>query len=69
MQVLFALLGRVPPTKKACLSGYHRYQIRDHVFPAIRPKDGGSVAGVYMEGLSAREQVRVGYITGGLGGY
>ena len=69
MQVLFALLGRVPPTQKAQLSGYHRYQIRDHVFPAIRPKEGNSVAGLFMEGLDARERVRVGYIPGGSWGY
>lgn len=54
---MFALLDRVPSTKKACLSGYHRYRIRDHVFPAIRPREGGSVEGLLMTGLDAREKV------------
>eukprot|EP00904_Undaria_pinnatifida_P009214 jgi/Undpi1/5422/HiC_scaffold_2.g00703.m1 len=56
-KVLSALIDRVPPTQKACLSGYHRYQIRDHVFPGIRPKEGGSVEGLFMEGLNAREKL------------
>eukprot|EP00752_Nemacystus_decipiens_P004648 g4241.t1 len=55
-KVLFALLDRVPKTQKACLSGYHRYRIKDHVFPAIRPREGGSVEGLLMTGLDAREK-------------
>lgn len=57
VQVLFALLARVPPTQEACLSGYHRYRIKDHVFPAIRPCEGSSVRGLIMPGLDAREKV------------
>lgn len=57
-KVLIALLGRVPKTEKACLSGYHRYRIQSYVFPAIRPKEGASVHGLYMPGLDAREKVR-----------
>ncbi|CAM9777592.1 unnamed protein product [Laminaria digitata] len=56
-KVLFALLDRNPPTQEARLSGYHRYQIKDHVFPAIRPKEGSSVTGLFMEGLNARERL------------
>lgn len=57
-QVLFALLERVPSTRKASLSGYHRFRIKDHVFPAIRPREGGSVEGLLMTGLDAREKVK-----------
>eukprot|EP00903_Cladosiphon_okamuranus_P006798 g6626.t1 len=56
-KVLFALLDRVPSTRKACLSGYHRYRIKDHVFPAIRPREGGSVEGLLMTGLGTREKL------------
>ncbi|CAN0394045.1 unnamed protein product [Ectocarpus fasciculatus] len=55
-KVLFALLERVPSTRKASLSGYHRFRIKDHVFPAIRPREGGSVEGLLMTGLDAREK-------------
>ncbi|CAM9241314.1 unnamed protein product [Ectocarpus sp. 12 AP-2014] len=56
-KVLFALLERVPSTRKASLSGYHRFRIKDHVFPAIRPREGGSVEGLLMTGLDAREKL------------
>lgn len=57
-QVLHALLGRVPPSETASLFGYHRYRIKDHVYPAIRPKEGSSVKGLFMPGLDAREKVQ-----------
>ncbi|CAB1110254.1 unnamed protein product [Ectocarpus sp. CCAP 1310/34] len=56
-KVLFALLKRVPSTRKANLSGYHRFRIKDHVFPAIRPREGGGVEGLLMTGLDAREKL------------
>lgn len=56
-QVVHALLGRVPPMERASLVGYHRYRIKDHMFPAIRPKEGATVKGLFMPGLDAREKV------------
>ncbi|CAM9445710.1 unnamed protein product [Scytosiphon promiscuus] len=56
-KVLLALLDRVPITRKARLAGYHRYRIKGQVFPAIRPREGGSVEGLFMTGLDAREKL------------
>ncbi|CAM9662340.1 unnamed protein product [Choristocarpus tenellus] len=55
-EVLQVLLGRVPPTNKGILHGYHRYRIKEQVYPAIFPCEGSSVEGLLLPGLSPREQ-------------
>ena len=55
-EVLSSLLGRVPPRAPACVRGFHRYHIRDRVYPAIaRHEDGGRVDGHLLSSLTSRE--------------
>lgn len=55
-EVLSSLLGRVPPRAPACVRGFHRYRIRDRVYPAIaRHEDGGRVDGYLLSSLTSRE--------------
>ena len=42
------LLERAPPQSPYLLSSFHRFKIRDRVYPAISPVDGESVEGMVM---------------------
>ena len=54
-EVLSALLGRVPSRAAACVRGFHRYRIRDRVYPAIARCEESSVDGHLLSGMTPRE--------------
>ena len=48
--------GRVPKMEStATLSDYHRYQVKGYHYPAIYPKDGASVDGIILSGITTEE--------------
>ena len=54
--VLKILLNRVPTFCKAKVKGYHRYRIKDQVFPAVRPNLNTSKTNpVFVQGLLLQE--------------
>ncbi|KAK2446173.1 AIG2 (avirulence induced gene) family protein [Trifolium repens] len=54
-EVVRALLNRVPPSSPATLSDYHRFKIKDRVYPAILPVQSKKVTGRVLLGISGVE--------------
>ncbi|CAL1385300.1 unnamed protein product [Linum trigynum] len=49
-EVVSILLKRVPPSSPAILYGYHRFSIREKVYPAILPVVGDKQVQVHVQG-------------------
>ncbi|KAG5190286.1 Butirosin biosynthesis, BtrG-like protein [Tribonema minus] len=56
-RVVTTLLGHMPSSEKAVLPGFHRYRIKDRVYPAIRPKEDGSVSGIVFDVTEREERI------------
>jgi gamma-glutamylcyclotransferase (GGCT)/AIG2-like uncharacterized protein YtfP len=54
--VLEALLGRVPESREGRVSGWHRFQVRGQVYPAVAAVEGSEVVGKVLLGLSGEEK-------------
>ena len=54
-KVMQRIIGRTPTPQKAVLSGFHRYKIRDELYPAIAKKDGAEVHGMFITDLTQSE--------------
>jgi len=55
-KVVQCLLGRVPPMQAATLNGYHRYCIRNRVYPAIYPTHSAFVLGKLLREITQQEK-------------
>ena len=54
-KVMQRIIGRTPKHEKAVLLGYHRYKIHDELYPAIAPKEGAKVQGMFIKDLTEGE--------------
>lgn len=58
-EILHVLLGRLPGSSEALLSGYHRFSIHDGAdvrpYPTVFPRPGAEVHGLLLSGLSPAE--------------
>ncbi|KAK7351449.1 hypothetical protein VNO77_10929 [Canavalia gladiata] len=54
-EVVNTLLKRVPPSSPATLSHFHRFKIKDRVYPAILPVENKKVTGRVLLGISGLE--------------
>ncbi|KAL6873643.1 hypothetical protein ACP4OV_013725 [Aristida adscensionis] len=53
--VVRAVLKRVPPSAPALLSGYHRFNVKNRIYPAILPAESKKVAGKVIMGVTDEE--------------
>ncbi|GAV63647.1 AIG2 domain-containing protein [Cephalotus follicularis] len=53
--VVGVLLKRIPHSTPATLNGYHRFSIRERVYPAILPVDNKTVTGKVLLGITDSE--------------
>ncbi|XP_075506050.1 AIG2-like protein D [Primulina tabacum] len=53
--VVSALLSRVPPSHPAILPNYHRFSIKERVYPAIIPVENKKVVGKVLIGITPPE--------------
>ncbi|XP_073303550.1 AIG2-like protein D isoform X2 [Primulina huaijiensis] len=53
--VVSALLSRVPPSHPAILPNYHRFSIKERVYPAIIPVENNKVVGKVLIGITPPE--------------
>ncbi|KAG8381985.1 hypothetical protein BUALT_Bualt05G0029400 [Buddleja alternifolia] len=53
--VVRVLLSRVPPSSPATLPNYHRFSIKERVYPAIIPVEDKKVTGRVLHGISPPE--------------
>ncbi|XP_024363003.1 AIG2-like protein D isoform X3 [Physcomitrium patens] len=54
-EVLTALLHRVPPASLAVVHDYHRFSIKNRIYPAVLPSKGDKVFGKVLFDLSDQE--------------
>ncbi|KAG0558349.1 hypothetical protein KC19_10G021500 [Ceratodon purpureus] len=54
-EVLIALLHRVPRASLAVVHDFHRYSIKNRIYPAVLPKKGDKVFGKVLFDLSDQE--------------
>jgi len=54
--VVKVLLGRNPLGPNATLRGYHRFHIKERVYPAVFPRNGGTVEGKVLMELNEKEK-------------
>ncbi|XP_062229741.1 AIG2-like protein D [Phragmites australis] len=54
-EVVRAILKRVPPAAPALLPNYHRFNIKDRIYPAILPVENKKVAGRVIMGVTDEE--------------
>ncbi|XP_020600205.1 AIG2-like protein D [Phalaenopsis equestris] len=54
-EVVSKLLSRVPPCTPAILNGYHRYNVKGRVYPAILPAERKKVIGRVIMGVTKAE--------------
>ncbi|KAK7311818.1 hypothetical protein RJT34_10192 [Clitoria ternatea] len=54
-EVVHVLLKRLPQTAPATLQNYHRFKIKDRVYPAILPIEAKKVTGRVLLGISGLE--------------
>ncbi|KAG0611056.1 hypothetical protein M758_7G111300 [Ceratodon purpureus] len=54
-EVLTVLLQRVPRSSPAVVHDYHRYSIKNRIYPAVLPKKGDKVFGKVLFDLSEQE--------------
>ncbi|ESQ54060.1 hypothetical protein EUTSA_v10026383mg [Eutrema salsugineum] len=53
--VLYVLLNRVPDRVSAVLSGFHRFRLKNRVYPTIVPDGTGEVSGKVLKGITDDE--------------
>ncbi|GJM97516.1 hypothetical protein PR202_ga14448 [Eleusine coracana subsp. coracana] len=53
--VVRAILKRVPPAAPAILPNYHRFSIKERIYPAILPVENKKVAGKVLTGVTDDE--------------
>ena len=56
-EVVTAILKRVPASSPALLTNYHRFNVKDRIYPAILPVENKKVAGKVMMGISDAELI------------
>lgn len=54
-KVINLIIGRVPNSIPVTLLGYHRYKIKNKVYPAIYENEGSQVEGLLLEDLNDSE--------------
>ncbi|BBN00380.1 protein MpAIG2 [Marchantia polymorpha subsp. ruderalis] len=54
-EVLAAIIHRVPPQATAVVANFHRYSIRNRLYPAVLPLAGGNVTGKVLFDLTHEE--------------
>ncbi|KAG8095264.1 hypothetical protein GUJ93_ZPchr0012g20869 [Zizania palustris] len=54
-EVVSAIIKRVPPSSAALLPNYHRFSIKDRIYPAILPVESKKVAGKVIMGITDAE--------------
>ncbi|CAN6192988.1 unnamed protein product [Urochloa humidicola] len=54
-EVVRTILKRVPPAAPAILPNYHRFNIKDRIYPAILPVESKKVAGMVVMGVTDEE--------------
>ncbi|KAL6603534.1 hypothetical protein ACP70R_043895 [Stipagrostis hirtigluma subsp. patula] len=54
-EVVRAILKRVPPSAPALLPNYHRFNIKNRIYPAILPTESKKVAGKVIMGVTDEE--------------
>ncbi|TVU07711.1 hypothetical protein EJB05_41077 [Eragrostis curvula] len=54
-EVVRAILKRVPPAAPATLPNYHRFSIKERIYPAILPVENKKVAGKVITGVTDHE--------------
>ncbi|KAF8097540.1 hypothetical protein N665_0286s0049 [Sinapis alba] len=55
-QVVYVLLNRVPDNISAVLSGFHRFRIKNRLYPTILPDSTGEVTGKVLKGVTDDER-------------
>ncbi|CAM0909733.1 unnamed protein product [Alopecurus aequalis] len=56
-EVVSAILHRVPASSPALLTDYHRFSVKDRIYPAILPVESKKVAGKVIMGISDAELI------------
>ncbi|KAK1551448.1 hypothetical protein QYE76_018266 [Lolium multiflorum] len=56
-EVVSAILNRVPASSPALLTDYHRFSVKDRIYPAILPVESKKVAGRVIMGISDAELI------------
>lgn len=64
-RVLDALLGRVPEAREARLGEWRAAALEERPYPGLVPAPGGSVRGLLLSGLTAREAAALDAFEGG----
>ncbi|KAB1204463.1 Protein AIG2 [Morella rubra] len=57
--IVKALLKRVPPSSCAILNGFHRFSVKERVYPAILPVENKKVTGKYGFGYSKGGAIKI----------
>ncbi|CAH8387459.1 unnamed protein product [Eruca vesicaria subsp. sativa] len=55
-QVVYVVLNRVPDHVSAVLSGFHRFRIKNRLYPTILPDGTGEVTGKVLKGITDEER-------------